>query len=159
MPIIPKDQESELRQQRETLELIKEAHRHPQPVSDPGSYLIPPSERTSRQPWGSPEWYAVEYHRWKDRAESLQSDRDHFLHENVKLLRLIHALMDSAGAIAVGMKVKKWLLSNDEGVCPLCEANAQQGWIAIDLPYASGALAPLDHAGCRCDAVYRRAVP
>ena len=74
-------------------------------------------------------------------------------------IRLAQGYGGLAGAIADGMKVKNWLLSNDEGVCPLCEANAQQGWIAIDLPYASGALAPLDHAGCRCDAVYRRAVP
>lgn len=57
------------------------------------------------------------------------------------------------------MKVKKWLLSNDPGVCDGCRANAEQGWIAIDVPYAPGALAPLDHAGCRCDAAYRRAVP
>ena len=64
-----------------------------------------------------------------------------------------------AGAVSVGMKVKRWLLSNDEGVCPICTANAAQGWIAIDMPYASGAWAPLDHAGCRCDAAYRRAVP
>ena len=63
------------------------------------------------------------------------------------------------GALAVGMKVKRWLLSNDPGVCGGCRSNAEQGWIAIDAPYASGALAPLDHAGCRCDAGYRRAIP
>ena len=61
------------------------------------------------------------------------------------------------GAIAVGMKVKRWL--NDPDMCDGCRANASQGWIAIDAPYASGALAPLDHAGCRCDAGYRRAIP
>lgn len=61
-----------------------------------------------------------------------------------------------AGAIAVGMKAKKWLVSNDPGICPGCRANADQGWIAIDFPFASGAMAPLDHVGCRCDVAYRR---
>lgn len=64
-----------------------------------------------------------------------------------------------AGAIAVGAKAKRWLVSNDPGVCDGCSANAAQGWISIDTPYASGALAPLDHAGCRCDAAYRRKLP
>ena len=58
------------------------------------------------------------------------------------------------GATAVGMKVKRWLLSNDAGVCSSCAANAAQGWIEIDKPFASGAQAPLDHPHCRCDAAY-----
>lgn len=61
-----------------------------------------------------------------------------------------------AGAKAVGMQSKRWLLSNDEGICPSCEANAKQQWIAIDKPYVSGALAPLQHPHCRCDQAYRR---
>lgn len=61
------------------------------------------------------------------------------------------------GAIAVGMKVKRWL--NDPDMCDGCRANAEQGWIAIGVPYASGAMAPLDHAGCRCCAVSRRIMP
>jgi len=61
-----------------------------------------------------------------------------------------------AGAVAVGMQSKSWLLSNDEGPCPKCEANAAQGWIAISKAYVSGAKAPLQHPHCRCDQVYRR---
>ena len=61
-----------------------------------------------------------------------------------------------AGAAAVGMQSKKWLLSNDEGPCPQCEANAAQGWVAIGKAYVSGAKAPLQHPNCRCDQVYRR---
>lgn len=64
-----------------------------------------------------------------------------------------------AGAISVGMKVKRWILQIDERVCTICVANYEQKWIPIDVPYASGALAALDHAGCRCDAGYRRAIP
>lgn len=60
------------------------------------------------------------------------------------------------GAVQVGCKFKKWLLSNDEGVCTSCAGNAAQGWIPIELPFASGAMAPLEHGGCRCGAVYRR---
>jgi hypothetical protein len=52
--------------------------------------------------------------------------------------------------------IKKWLTSNNDDVCGVCHANAMQNWIPIDEPFASGALVPLDHAGCRCDAVYRR---
>lgn len=61
-----------------------------------------------------------------------------------------------AGAKAVGMDEKRWLLSNDEGVCPVCEANAEQGYIAIGEAFASGDEAPLAHPNCRCDAVFRR---
>lgn len=61
-----------------------------------------------------------------------------------------------AGAKAVGMQSKRWLLSNDEGPCPLCESNAAQQWIGISKPYISGALAPLQHPNCRCDQIYRR---
>ena len=61
-----------------------------------------------------------------------------------------------AGAKAVGMQSKSWLLSNDEGPCPKCESNAAQKWIPIDKPYVSGALAPLQHPNCRCDQIYRR---
>lgn len=60
------------------------------------------------------------------------------------------------GAKAVGMDEKRWLLSNDEGVCPLCEANAEQQWIPINQAFKSGAMYPLQHPNCRCDAAYRR---
>ncbi len=60
------------------------------------------------------------------------------------------------GAKSVGMKAKRWLESNDENECPLCHANAEQGWIDIDKPFVSGALAPLQHPRCQCDQAYRR---
>lgn len=63
------------------------------------------------------------------------------------------------GAKAVGMKAKKWLKSNDEGICALCDANAAQGWIPIDQPFTSGAQAPLQHPRCRCDQAYKRKLP
>lgn len=59
------------------------------------------------------------------------------------------------GAKSVGMDEKRWLLSNDEGPCPVCEANAAQEWIAIGDAFQSGDEAPLAHPNCRCDAVYR----
>ena len=64
-----------------------------------------------------------------------------------------------AGAMRVGMKAKIWILSNDEGICTSCAGNAAQGWVPIGLPFASGALAPLEHGGCRCGAAYRRKAP
>ncbi len=60
------------------------------------------------------------------------------------------------GASAAKMEQKRWLLSNDEGVCPLCSANAAQGFIPIHTAFSSGNMAPLAHPRCRCDAGYRR---
>ncbi len=60
------------------------------------------------------------------------------------------------GAKGVGMEQKKWLLSNDEGICPVCEANAAQGYIPITKRFSSGDQAPLAHPRCRCVAAYRR---
>lgn len=55
-----------------------------------------------------------------------------------------------------GMVQKRWLLSNDANICPLCIANAEQGWIAIDSAFASGAEHPLQHVRCRCDMAARK---
>jgi hypothetical protein len=57
------------------------------------------------------------------------------------------------GYKAAGMRYKKWLLSSLEGVCPSCEANADQGFIEIDKAFTGGADAPLQHPACRCDMV------
>lgn len=45
---------------------------------------------------------------------------------------------------------KQWLLSNDEGVCDICEGNADQGVVAIDDNFNSGDDAPPGHPNCRC---------
>lgn len=71
-------------------------------------------------------------------------------------LRDAQAMGALIGAKAVGMEQKRWLLSNDEGVCPVCEANAAQDWISISNAFQSGDEAPLAHPNCRCDAAYRR---
>lgn len=72
-------------------------------------------------------------------------------------IRIAQSYGGFVGALRVGMKAKRWLLSNDEGVCPQCAGNAAQGWVPIDLPFASGAMVPSEHGGCRCDAAYSRA--
>lgn len=64
-----------------------------------------------------------------------------------------------AGALRVGMKVKKWLLSNDDNACPICVGNAEQGYVPINQPFSGGVEAPLQHPRCRCVAVYKRAAP
>ena len=58
------------------------------------------------------------------------------------------------GAVSVGMTKKRWLLSNDGEVCEGCQANAECGWLQISAPFPSGALAAVDHVGCRCDIAY-----
>lgn len=59
------------------------------------------------------------------------------------------------GYRSVGMTQKKWLLSNSEGVCPVCSANQAQGYIPIGEAFSSGDQAPLAHPRCRCDIVAR----
>lgn len=54
------------------------------------------------------------------------------------------------------MDEKRWLKSNNEGVCPLCDANAEQGYIPLKDAFLSGDEAPLAHPNCRCDLVARR---
>jgi hypothetical protein len=95
MATIPKDQEGELRHQRKTREAIDEAFKLPQQfVANAEHNPIPPSERTSLLPSGSPEWYAAEMHRWKKRAEFLQESRDFLLFEYAAAMRIIDALLD-----------------------------------------------------------------
>jgi hypothetical protein len=60
------------------------------------------------------------------------------------------------GAVRVGMRVKRWLLSSDDGVCEQCAANRAQGWVDISEAFPSGALVAIDHVGCRCDVAHSR---
>lgn len=52
-----------------------------------------------------------------------------------------------ASGVVIG---KEWLLSNDEGVCDICEGNAAQGTIPLDDDFESGEDAPPGHPNCRC---------
>ena len=45
---------------------------------------------------------------------------------------------------------KQWLLSNDEGVCPICEDNANEGSVPLNGDFASGDDGPPAHPNCRC---------
>ena len=45
---------------------------------------------------------------------------------------------------------KRWLLSNDEGVCPICTANADEGRVELAKSFASGDDGPPAHPNCRC---------
>lgn len=54
------------------------------------------------------------------------------------------------GYTAAGLTQKRWLLSNDEGICPVCAGNAEKGWIAIGANFPGGVQAPLQHPNCRC---------
>lgn len=45
---------------------------------------------------------------------------------------------------------KRWLLSNDEGVCPICSGNADEGRVDLAKDFASGDDGPPAHPNCRC---------
>ncbi|MFI5266771.1 MAG: phage portal protein [Chloroflexota bacterium] len=60
------------------------------------------------------------------------------------------------GYTAAGLTEKSWLLSNDEGVCPVCEGNAKKGWIPIGDKFPGGVQAPLQHPNCRCAITARK---
>lgn len=48
------------------------------------------------------------------------------------------------------VKGVRWLLSNDEGVCPICNGNADQGTIPLGKEFESGDEGPPAHPNCRC---------
>lgn len=59
---------------------------------------------------------------------------------------------------AAGIAVEKaWLTVGDDRVDPNCRANESAGWIPFDEPFPSGHMHPLDHPGCRCAGLTRRA--
>lgn len=51
--------------------------------------------------------------------------------------------------------MKEWFVSGDEGVCPVCEGNGDQGEIDYDEPFESGDDMEPAHPGCRCVTVAR----
>ncbi|MGB6771204.1 MAG: phage portal protein [Candidatus Dormiibacterota bacterium] len=53
-----------------------------------------------------------------------------------------------AQAQAMGGTDKSW--SDAPGACPICQANTAEGPIALDKPFAGGALHPPQHPRCRC---------
>ena len=86
-----------------------------------------------------------------ERAEFIARTEIRNAHEQGALFGAM-TTFEKAGAQAQ----KSWLLSNDEGICPICEANAEEGWIPIKKAFSSGDMAPLAHPRCRCGAAYRR---
>lgn len=63
------------------------------------------------------------------------------------------AILDASGT---GLEFEKsWLpVAN---ACPICQANADQGWIAFGAAHSSGSQYPPAHPSCRCAELYRRA--
>jgi SPP1 gp7 family putative phage head morphogenesis protein len=53
---------------------------------------------------------------------------------------------------------KSWMTAGDDRVDEPCEANEAAGWIFIQDDFPSGSGRPLDHPGCRCALLVRRAV-
>lgn len=52
---------------------------------------------------------------------------------------------------------KRWMTMQDNRVSPDCRMNAAQGWLPIEEPFATGKMRPLNHPGCRCYLLLRRA--
>lgn len=48
------------------------------------------------------------------------------------------------------VKTKRWITAGDARVEVECQLNEEQGPIPLDLPFASGHLAPVVHQNCRC---------
>lgn len=107
---------------------------------------------------------ALDAHATNDELADMLGETYAFSPERAELIartEVANALEQGSylGAAGVGMKAKKWLLSNDEGICAPCSANAAQQWIPIDQPFQSGDAAPIAHPRCRCSAAYRRKLP
>jgi hypothetical protein len=62
----------------------------------------------------------------------------------------------SAGTLAFardakgkGLEIEKAWMAEDDA-CPICQENADMGWIPLDKNFPSGDDGPLAHEGCRC---------
>ena len=78
--------------------------------------------------------------------------------ETVSQNEISSAYHDGGAAVAAsvpGTVEKSWDIGS-EG-CPICEANADQGWIADDDVYDSGDSDPPAHPNCDCSQSYRMA--
>jgi phosphohistidine phosphatase SixA len=62
---------------------------------------------------------------------------------------------DTAAEVSdAGEQIEKQWDIGDEG-CPICQANADEGWIPNDEPHGSGDLEPPAHPNCDCSESYR----
>lgn len=70
-----------------------------------------------------------------------------------------------AGNVMVGNRLKweglvmekRWLVTGDNRVCPVCRTNEAASWIPWDETFPGGQAQPLGHPGCRCDLQLQRA--
>lgn len=59
--------------------------------------------------------------------------------------------------VAGGLALEKsWLIVGDERTCPICQGNAQAGWIAYVDAFPSGHSGAIGHPACRCTTQHRR---
>lgn len=65
------------------------------------------------------------------------------------------AVADDLASAGLEME-KSWLIVGDERTCPICNGNAQAGWIPLERAFPSGHQQPTGHPGCRCTARWRR---
>ncbi len=88
------EQEERLRQERKALAAIKEAHRHPQPLTPENAarHRLSPSEPLQRDIDAGNMGAVVE------RLRKVEADRDALLADCAELQRLVHALLDGADA-------------------------------------------------------------
>ena len=61
-----------------------------------------------------------------------------------------------ATAIEMDLDEKHW--DPDGEACPICQDNADEGWIPIDEDFPSGDDAPTAHPNCDCGCDYRQSV-
>jgi hypothetical protein len=92
-------------------------------------------------------------------AESLRIAHA-FSHERADLIAVTEIGNATSGGLyagyqLAGMQEKRWLLSNDDNVCPVCVANAAQGYIPMNDAFQSGDMQPLAHPHCQCDLAAR----
>jgi F like protein len=59
-------------------------------------------------------------------------------------------------AVAAGFDQKAW--DPDGEACPICTANADEGWIGIDETFSSGDSEPTAHPNCDCSVDFRKGV-
>ena len=135
------EQEERFRQERAALEAIKEAHRHPQPMTpeDAARHRLSPSEVLQRDIDAGNMPAVVAWLR------KVEADRDGLFADYCELQRLVHALLDAAKARSDAGSASA--SERDAGGVSVAVRNSRARACAVAMKKANPRLSSIDLAG------------
>jgi hypothetical protein len=99
------------------------------------------------------DWSSQDLSDVLSRAYAFSEDRAGVIAETEMRMAIGEGAIEAARESDV-VTGKQWLLSNDEGICDECQANADQGVIDLDDDFDSGDDTVPAHPNCRCVVVF-----